>query len=464
MGIQWQRAVTLAAWWAQGVHVARCYHRLVGREFWAADQWREFQADSLRQLVRHCYENVPFYRDRFDACRVRPQDIRGPEDLLRIPVLTKEEARANIERLLARNIPRRRLKPTTTSGSTGKPLTLYTDARVSEYTEAGMWRDFVRCGWEPGEKVAGTWGQRPLGSLPRRWMHAVCDRVAGIVYLDAWCAGEREFEQWLAKLKAQRPTVLVCFPSMGSRLARWLMDRQEAVPGIKGVFTTAERLYEYERDVLTQAFGCRVFDFYGSQEVRHVACQCEKGQMHIFPDMVVVETGEPDELGHPPLILTGLVNWAMPVLRYQVGDSGSLKQGRCDCGRESPLMELQITRLSDVFRFPNGKEYPGQYFIHSFSRAGFEGVELFQFHQDQPDHIWLRVVKGRTFSPETGQRLEALVREIEEQIERQARVELAYSDGIEQTASGKHCFVRSDVTRPPASAAADPRQGKDGKP
>ena len=439
-----QLAITSLAWRFKGADVARRYEELMAREYWPVEKWRSCQDELVRTFAAHCYEHSPFHRRRFASAGLTPSDIRAAADLPKLPILTKNDVRQNADQLLADNFDRRRLRLGHTSGSTGAPLTYYYDASVTEYTEAGLWRDFSRCGWQGGEKIAGMWGLRPANLLASRLRKAICNAV-GLVYLSAWKVDDDQFDQWFRLLNRARPTVLVAFASVGGRFAHWLIEHHRSVPSIKGVYTTAETLYPPQRQALENAFGCKVFDYYGCQEVPHIACQCELGRMHVNPDMVAVENGPADELGRRLLIVTGLRNLAMPFLRYAPGDTAVLLEENCPCGRTTPLMELGISRVSDVFRLPGGKAYPSLYFVVRLQRGGFEGVETFQFHQDRPDHIYLRIVRNARFDGPAEKRLAATAKEIESEMDHQARVEIAYVDHIEQSASNKHHYARSDV-------------------
>ena len=429
------------------MRVRKLYEELMGREFWSAEQWRECQDSLLRSFVRHCYENVPFYRDRFDSVNLKPGEIGSVEDIEKIPVLKKEEVRANTERLLATNFSKSKLKEGHTTGSTGAPLTFYGSRQRGEYTVAGLWRIYSRCGWEPGEGVASIWGFSDAAVKmpgPKKWLR---DIASGTTHLNAWEANEEEFAQWCKILRKRKPGVLICYASSGSRFAKWLLDHDERLPDFKGVYCTSEKLYAAQRDQLAEAFQCPVFDMYGCGEAIHIACTCERQNMHTSPDMCVVETGQADETGRKPLIITGLRNWAMPFLRYMNGDCGELKEGFCECGRKSPLMQLDFTRVADVFTFADGKKYPSLYFVLRLYKEGFDGVGLFQFHQDTIDHIYLRIAKNPDFTDQTANNLKAAVEEIEEHIKHQAKVEILYVDNIDQSANAKHYYAKSDVDR-----------------
>lgn len=438
--------LTLLGWRFYGYRLAQRYRKLMDREYWSAEQWREYQDALLQRFVQHCYDHVPLHRERMDAAGVQPADIRSVADLPKIPVLTKQEVREAGKRMLATNVRENDLRTTHTTGSTGTPLTFYGDLYRGEHVMAGLWRIYSRCGWRPGEPIVTVWGFRARDykrSRLNRWLR---DTASGLIHFNAFQANDREFGNWLEVLRRRKPTVLVCYASSGSRFARWLLDQGETVAALKGVYCTSETLLEQQAELMKQAFGCPVFDLYGCGEVVHVAASCEQGRMHINPDMAVVETGEPTPDGRTPLILTGLRNWSMPFLRYHNGDCGALLSEQCACGRQSPLMELQITRLADVFRFANGKEYPSLYFILRLYTQGFDGVELFQFRQLRPDFIRLQIVRNERFSADTERRLREVKAEIETHIEQQAQVEVEYVDQIEQTSSGKHLYARSDVS------------------
>ena len=101
--------------------------------------------------------------------------------------------------------------------------------------------------------------------------------------------------------------------------------------------------------------------------------------------------------------------------------------------------------MSDVFKFLDGKKYPSLYFVLRLYKKGFDSVELFQFHQDKIDHIFLRIVKNKSFSQETHDNILEIINEIKEHINYQANVELIYQNYIEQSSSSKHYYAKSDI-------------------
>jgi phenylacetate-CoA ligase len=157
----------------------------------------------------------------------------------------------------------------------------------------------------------------------------------------------------------------------------------------------------------------------------------------------VVELAEAERQpdGSAPLLVTSLKNLAMPFLRYRNEDSGSLVEGSCDCGNGFPLMSLDVTRVSDNFKLPNGRVVHGEFFTHLM--YGSEGIESFQFHQVSADSIVLRYVPATKGDPTAA--LAAAVSHIEALAPGQLRVQVESVPAIPLSSAGKHRFTRSEV-------------------
>jgi len=432
-------------WRFKKLDIYNIYKELKNRNSWTRERWEDYQNFQIQEFIQYCYNNVSYYKELFDNNGINPYEIKDKESLKRIPILTKDIVRDNIDKLLASNIPKEKMKKTNTSGSTGKPLTLYSDKSRSEYLAAGLWRIYLRCGWKPGERIGYIWGFQTGGKDANGLKKRIKEFFTGATYLSAWKANDEDFQEWYKRLEHQKVKLLVCYASSGSRFASWLLDNGLKLNSIKGVFCTSEKLFDHQKALIEKAFNSKVFNLYGCGEVNHVACTCANGKMHVNPDMVVVEVDEPNDSGNTPLILTGFRNLGMPFLRYQNGDAGSLINEKCSCGFDTEQMELNVSRLSDIFTFQDGKKYPSLYFILRIYKEGFEGIELFQFYQDKIDHIYFYIVKNEKFNAQTEEKLKMAVLEIQNHINDQAIVELIYKDYIEQSKSSKHYYARSDI-------------------
>lgn len=430
------------AWKIRGLNVSKLHRDLMKKEGWSEAAWREHQNLLFLDFVKHCYEKVPYYKELFDSINLKVEDIKSIDDIAKIPILTKELARENLDKLVVKEEVDENLIAHTT-GSTGSPLSYYGSKERSEHIVAGLWRLYSRCGWQPGEQIASIWGfKNEHQSFLKMKLR---DYFSGITHLNAWKANDADFEKWFEAIKNKKVRIIMCYGSSGSRFANWMINNNKQYNGIRGVFSTSEKLYDNQKALIEQAFNCPVFDMYGCGEVVHLACSCKEGNMHLNPDMSIVEEGDLNENGQRPLIVTGLRSRTMPFLRYTNGDSGLLTDKKCTCGLNTPLMELKVARLSDVFTFSDGKKYPSLYFVLRMYKKGFEGVELFQFHQVKIDEIILKIVKNDRFTKDTHENTIKAINEIKIHINQKANVQLIYVDYIEQSSTSKHYYAKSDV-------------------
>jgi phenylacetate-CoA ligase len=383
------------------------------------------QQEDLRAIVRFAAENTDYYRDRFGT-------LSEDFDFSRLPILTKPDVVVHMSDLLVRGADQRTTPIGHTGGSTGKPLAFYYDEAKHELMRAGMMRSYMMSGWRPGQKILNFWGARQ-------------DTVSGGVFgnsgWDDFIAAEKtlpaheinpsKLHDWVSFIQSYRPVLLQGYASILAALARFVIDNKLNMPAsLSGVYSTAEVLDDSQRRVMEQAFGCRVFNQYGSREIPNIACECRHGNMHVFTDMVWLES-----LGGQ-LIVTSLTNRLMPMIRYEIGDSGSLKDGECDCGSPLPLMEMGMCRQNDLILAPDGRRLHPSFFNRLL--YGLTQIEQYQFVQDEPGKIALKVVAAMPLDA-------ALVATLRDSLRNDAGLafELDYVREIERTVSGKHRFVIS---------------------
>ncbi|CAG0976774.1 phenylacetate-CoA ligase [Rhodocyclaceae bacterium] len=390
------------------------------------------QAADRQAMVRFARDHTTYYREAFAGL---PDDV----PFASLPILSKEAVRQRLPDLLADNADSNSVRIGHTGGSTGKPLAFYYDEAKHELMRAGMCRSYMMSGWRPGEKILNFWGARQ-------------DTQAGGVFGAGWgdfIAAEKtvpaheftadQLRSWAREVCAYRPVLLQGYTSILAALARFVGDHKMAMPdSLRGVYSTAEVLDDGQRQAMEQAFGCKVFNQYGSREVPNIACECRHGNMHVFTDMVQLESeriGDEDRL-----LVTSLTNRLMPFIRYDIGDSGRLREGDCACGSPFPLMEMGMCRKNDLIRTRSGKTVHPSYFNRLL--YGLTGIEQYQFVQTGIDRIVLNVVSASALEPGI---IAALRRNVRSDVDAEMQIEVAYPRDIERTASGKHRFVISNL-------------------
>jgi phenylacetate-CoA ligase len=350
-----------------------------------------------------------------------------------LPVLTKDAVRDRLPDLLTRGHDPRRTAIGHTGGSTGKPLAFYYDDHKHELMRAGMMRSYMMSGWRPGQKILNFWGARQdtvAGGVFGG--ERIGDFIAAEKTLPAHEISTARLAAWAAFIRRYRPTLLQGYASVLAALARHVLDAGIAMPAsLIGVYSTAEVLDDAQRALMEQAFGCQVFNQYGSREIPNIACECRHGRMHVFTDMVWLESA------NGQLLVSSLTNRLMPMLRYANGDSGELLDGECDCGSPFPLMAMGMCRRNDFIVAPDGRRIHPSFFNRQL--YGMTGIENYRYVQTTPDRLALELV-GPELDTAASERIRAAIR-----AELGGNVDFAikYVPAIERTASGKHRFVIS---------------------
>jgi phenylacetate-CoA ligase len=403
----------------------------------------QYQYERLRDLLQHCYRNVPYYGDLFRERSLTPDDIVSFEDLKKLPVLKRETVVKNREKFIARNISRSDLFPKSTGGSTGAPLNIFHDRRYWHRSEAGLLRCFMMAGYRVGEPVVNFWAYpENLLEVPG-WQQAMRQKLRRRYYFDTGRYGAEDLRYWHRRCMEIQPSIIYGYASAIYHFARFLKTQGNRLTSIKGVFTTTEKLYPFQRELIAEAFDCKVYDTYGCVEVLHLSFECPHGRMHRASDFSYIETKRDGTSDIEYFIVTSLWNYGFPLIRYMNNDAGRLLDGECTCGRGFPLLDLDISRIVDNFPTPNGKLIHGTTLMHLL--YGCEGIDRYQYYQPGIDEVVLYVVKADDFSSATVEWLDGVKRRMEEMTDGSMRFEIRYVDDIPRTERGKYLYIRSDV-------------------
>ena len=381
------------------------------RRFLEASQWWEpealeaYQRRQLGRMVRHAYENVPYYRELFVRLKLHPEDIHGPEDLQRLPVLTRHDVRKNRERLVARGFQRHRPVLYRTSGTTGEPVAFYLDRNANVLEFCYYWRYWSWAGYRPGQPFADLGLQAFLDrdlEAPVGWSPFLRK-----LSLNAARLSLQTVETFVRAMERHRVLFLKGPPSGLHTLARLLEEKGLGVE-LRAVFTTGETLLPGQREAIQAAFHGPVLDSYGHMERTVGISQCPEGSYHIHPEYGVLEIERLDHLSSDAVTVgtaigTSLHNLAMPLLRYRIGDLIEVRAGRprCACGRSLPLCERILGRSQDLLVTRDGRYVTNAFIIFH----AVPGVSWFQIVQHDLEHFELVVEADEAFTPEEESRV-----------------------------------------------------------
>ena len=420
--------------------------KLDQQQWWPPKKLHDLCDQRSKRLVRYAYENVPYYSKVSEFKNIKKENIDNNKYLQEIPILKKEILRTRYDDLKGDYRYVSSAIRNASGGSTGKPVSFLTDINQYRLTEAILNHVFKWSGWKYGESILCIWGANRQ-KIPLLKKEIIKFFIKRQIILSAQIYSETIFKQWIEIITKFKPTIIYGYPSIISIFAKWINDNNFKVYGVKGVYCSAETLLFQQRQTIEKVFGCKVFNQYGSRETPGVACECEKGNIHIFNNLNRVEfvkTGNKLE-EFPNIIVTPLFNFAQPLLRYDTGDFGNSKNGNCECGRGYPLMENILGRQNDHLTSKGGKKIYASYFHHLLD--GQNWVKAFQFRQKSLDELELIIEVEENNNNELSILVlrENLLKRIIQVFGNNLKFEIKVVKNIEKTIAGKHRFVINEI-------------------
>jgi phenylacetate-coenzyme A ligase PaaK-like adenylate-forming protein len=433
------------------------YHERYGRKFWnlfeefKKNEWRglsdleEWQNRRLRELVRHAYDTVPYYREVFTESRISPEDIRTVDDLHRLPILTKDIIKKNFNRLISSKIPKRKIRHGHTSGTTGSPLNVSYDIQTCVAHHVVDWRWKNWAGLEYGQAYASLQGRVIVPTdckKPPFWRK---NYINNQLFLSSFHLTENNLPHYFEKLSKDNIGYLEGYPSNIYILALYLIKKNITFP-MKAILTSSETLFSYQKEAIEKAFSCEIFDSYGMAERVVFATECNHHQgHHLNLDYGITEflnsDNEPVSQGKlGTIVATSLHNFAMPLIRYQTNDSCTLKKIACSCGRGFPMMDAVATKNEAIVTLPDGRLISPSVLTHPFKPM--ENIIESQIIQEKIDLLRVKIVKNEKYGMKDE---EALIAGFSERLGNDIQIMVEYVEEIPRTKSGKFKWVVSRI-------------------
>lgn len=349
--------------WRYGADLPKLMNEAAGREMWSRGQWQSWQDEQLAFLLHRSATQVPYYQRMWQQRR-QAGDKASWELLENWPVLKKTDLREMPHQFIAEDHNPRKLFVNKTSGTTGTPLSIYISKKSLRKWYAlneqrlKQWHDISF-----GERWAIMGGQLVVPVQQKKPPFWVVNKGLNQLYLSTHHISPENAKFYARAITEFRPSYLVVYPSSAHFLAQIILQQELPVPSLKAVFSNAELLLPQQRKTIAAAFNCPVINTYGMGEVVIGAGECQAGNMHLWPEAGLLEvlTDVSDDMASAGevgrFIATGLLNADMPLIRYEIGDRGSLalEDDHCSCGRSLPVIETIEGRLNDMLVTADGR-------------------------------------------------------------------------------------------------------------
>ena len=428
--------------WRYGADTDRLTNEALARDRWTTAQWDTWRAARLAYVLNRAATKVPYYREHW-AARRRKGDLSDWSRLEHWPLLEKETLRNNPRSFVADDRSVTRMFRDHTSGTSGKSLDIW----MSRQTVRAWYALFeARCRHWNGATRHDRWaifgGQLVTPVTQSHAPFWVWNPSLRQLYLSSYHISPRTVEAYLDAIANRGVKYILGYPSAMHALARNVLDKGLSSPPLQFLLANAEPVSPRQREDIEQAFSCPLRETYGMAEIVANASECSSGRMHLWPEAGHIEVmgsdhGE-DDVGE--LVCTGLLNDDMPLIRYRVGDSGSLGPAdtHCACGRGLPILRSVEGRLDDVLYSPDGRAV-GR--LDPIFKSG-SGLSEAQIIQEKLDLIRVRYVPDPAFTAKDAE----LIKERVRQRMGAVNVVLEQVDAIPRGTNGKFRAVVSNLS------------------
>jgi phenylacetate-CoA ligase len=440
--------------WRYGPETERLVAEALEREHWSPERWNGWQKERLSYLLHRAATQVPYYREQWTARR-RRGDRASWEALQNWPVLEKETLRENPAAFVADDCDVRQMFHEHTSGTTGKSLDLWW-SRATVRAWYGLFE--ARCRRWHGVSRHDRWailgGQLVTPAAQRRPPFWVWNTAFNQLYMSSYHLAPDLIPHYLDALRRYRITYLWGYTSSLYALAQEVRRRNDPGLEMTVAITNAEPLFAYQRAAIAEAFLCPVRETYGMAEIVATASECPDGRLHLWPEAGCVEVLEGDrpvaQGSAGDLVCTGLLNADMPLIRYRVGDGGSLPIADlpCSCGRLLPTLGSVEGRLDDLLYTADGRR------IGRLDPVFKESLPIreAQIIQEALDRVRVRYIPAPGFTSEAAQ-------SIVERLQARMGAVKVILDGVEELPREANGKFRAVICRVPAEERASLARG-----
>ncbi len=425
-------------------------------EWLSPDDLRRHQARQLHHLIQHAMVSVPYYRNLWASLGITADVAVDSRQWTRLPTLARRDVQMAGDQLHTVSLPRDHGKTSlhVTGGSTGEPVRVLGTAVTSASWRVLTLRDHLWHNRDFALKLAAIRfndsdaARPPDGARTDNWGSATRGLIdtgpCSVLHIN--CTTDEQ-ARWLAK---EDPDYLLTYPTVIHALARHCEREGIKLNRLREVRAFGEILEPHVIDACRRVWGVPIVDTYSSEEFGYLALQCpEQPCYHVQSENVLLEVVDDDgraceagEVGR--VLVTGLHNFAMPLIRYEIGDYAEVGEP-CSCGRGLPVLRRILGRQRNMFTLPDGRTRWPVVEARDLAAAfdDLPPITKFQLVQRTLQQIDVNLVTLRELTEQE----EATIRSyLQRGLDYAFDVQFNYVDDIPRTPRGKYEEFRSEVS------------------
>ena len=401
---------------------------LTKSQYWSQDKIKKFQVNKLKKLLIICGNEIPYYKDLFKTLHFNPQyDFNNLEDLHKIPILTKEDARNNRDKLINPNYVDKSLI-LKTSGSTGNPFETLVSYNAWVVEQAVIWRHWFWGGYKFRDKMAIVRSYTPKTNEPL----IKFDSTRNFNFYSPFHLTNDNIQYYVDHMIKENTKILRGYPSSIQILAHYFKEKNINIPNLKLILTASESLTKNNRDFIEDVFKVKISNHYGLAEVCVMMGDCGKHNgLHNYDEYGYLELLNTDTSKIKKIVGTNLHNYALPLIRYETGDFAEVDDNICGCNKGLNRVLNIVGRESNFISCKNDVKIPITNFYTMFEHFN----EIIQWQIIQKNNYSLQIhIDSKHFASD---RIEYLKEELSNRLPEYFEINLEFNNNFHRSIEGK---------------------------
>lgn len=402
------------------------------------------QSDRLKDLLTHAVAHVPYYRNILrQSGIVNSSGEIQLDQFQNIPLLEKATLHGKFDQLKSDDLNHRNWFKVSSGGSTGETTRVLHDQEFADWARAMRLFFDSWAGYLFGDPKLIIWRMLPYtGGRNSKLWRQMGSIIRNEIRINAGSLSPSDMKELLSRIQADNPKMIFGFPENVYELARLSLKHGNALNSSETIMTSGAVLHPWMRSAIEAAHGAPIFNKYGSIETTGIACECNAhAGLHVCTPLQYVEILRSDgsradrgEIGE--VVVTTLVNYAMPLIRYRIGDMAAWSEEDCSCGRQWPRLREVAGRTRDLFLKRDGTQV--RIWEHVFHQHAW--IKKFQIIQQDYEIVDALIVPYEdVLEPAITHSTE--IRQVEDEIREamgaDCSITVALTDHIDASPSGK---------------------------